>query len=75
MAFFFFLVSGAVGGDEFADSIGGYYTLIVLLGSVAVGAALKIIPRHGEGSRRNIRAGVVCDSPYQSLLRNIGFEC
>lgn len=43
IAFFFFLISWAVGGDEFAESIGGYYTLTSLLGGVAVGAALKTI--------------------------------
>lgn len=42
-----FLVSWVVGGDEFKESIGGNYTLIALLGGIAVGAALKIIPWHG----------------------------
>ena len=52
MALFFFLVSWLVGGDEFMKSIGGYYTLIVLLCGIGAGLALKIIPRHGHG--RNV---------------------
>jgi hypothetical protein len=51
IALFFFLISWAVGGDEFAASIGGYYTLTFLLCGIVVGLALKIIPRlRGEGS-------------------------
>jgi hypothetical protein len=46
MALFFFLVSWAVGGDEFAESIGGYDTLFVLLWGIALGVLLKIIPWH-----------------------------
>lgn len=46
IALFFFLVSWLVGGDEFKDTIGGYYTLIVLLAGIAVGAVLNVVSRH-----------------------------
>lgn len=46
MALFFFIVSWLVGGDEFVKSIGGYYTLAVILCGIAAGLALKYIPRH-----------------------------
>jgi hypothetical protein len=48
MALFFFLVSWLVGGDEFMKSLGGYYTLIVLLCGIAAGLVLKVIPRQHE---------------------------
>jgi hypothetical protein len=51
IALFFFLISWAVGGDEFAQSIGGYYTLTALVGGMVVGLALKLIPRlRGAGT-------------------------
>jgi hypothetical protein len=47
VALFFFLVSWLIGGNEFMESIGGYYTLIVILCGIAAGLALKYIPRRG----------------------------
>lgn len=45
IALFFFLVSWAVGGDNFKDSIGGNYSLIILLFGILIGAVLAALSR------------------------------
>lgn len=40
LALFFFLISWAVGGDEFKDSIGGNLILAGLLSGLAIGVVL-----------------------------------
>jgi hypothetical protein len=45
LALFFFLVSWAVGGDGFKDSLGGDYTLVILLLGVLIGAVLAALTR------------------------------
>jgi hypothetical protein len=45
IAFFFFVVSWAIGGDEFKDSIGGNIGLAVLLLGLAIGAVLCFITK------------------------------
>ena len=45
LALIFFLVSWAVGGDEFKESIGGAYTLVVLLAGILIGAVFGALCR------------------------------
>lgn len=45
IALFFFLVSWAVGGDDFKDSIGGNYTLVIVLLGISIGAVLAALTR------------------------------
>jgi len=42
---FFFLVSWAVGGGDFKDSIGGNYSLVILLLGISIGAVLAALTR------------------------------
>ena len=45
IALFFFLVSWAVGGDDFKDSIGGYYSLAILVLGITIGAVFAAFTR------------------------------
>lgn len=45
IALFFFLVSWAVGGEDFKDSIGGNYSLAILLLGISIGAVLATLTR------------------------------
>lgn len=45
IALLFFLVSWAVGGDDFKDSIGGNYSLAILLLGILIGAAFARLTR------------------------------
>ena len=38
----FFLVSWVVGGDDFKDSIGGNYSLVILLLGILIGVAFAV---------------------------------
>lgn len=41
----FFLVSWAVGGDDFKDSIGGNYSLVILLVGILIGVAFAVLTK------------------------------
>lgn len=45
IALFFFLVSWAVGGDDFKDSIGGNYSLVFLLLGLSIGAVFAALTK------------------------------
>lgn len=45
LALFFFLISWAVGGDDFKASIGGNVSLVLLVGGVAVSAIVAAMTR------------------------------
>ena len=45
IALFFFLLSWAVGGDEFKASIGGNVSLAVLVGGIVVSAIFAAVSR------------------------------
>lgn len=45
IALVFFLVSWAVGGDDFKDSIGGQYSLAILVLGIIIGAVFAALTR------------------------------
>lgn len=48
LAIFFFLVSWAVGGSDFKDSIGGNISLAGLIAGLAIGAVLCAVTKPGK---------------------------
>ncbi len=45
MALFFFLVSWAVGGEDFKNSLGGNTSMVILLLGIVIGAVLAAYTR------------------------------
>jgi hypothetical protein len=48
LALFFFLLSWVIGGDEFAESIGGYTSLGWMLAGLVAGAILCAVTKPGK---------------------------